>query len=294
MVKNKNILVTGANGQLGSSIKSISKNYKYNFFFTERNKLDITNFIDVNNFLNKNKINIIINCAAYTDVIEAETNIELANRVNNLAVDNLANHCSQYNIQLIHISTDFVFDGLAKKPYLEIDYTNPISVYGLTKLNGEKNIFNYDLNNSIIIRTSWLFSLNHNNFVTKILKKINKCDSISVVNNEFGSPTNSDDLAESIMKIIPKIKNKKTEIYNYSNTGFCSRHQFAKKIIELVKGKCILKEAYTKNIEVKRPPFSALNSKKIIDKFDIAIDPWDISLERLLKKLLNNPNDSKK
>ena len=115
-------------------------------------------------------------------------------------------------------------------------------------------------------------------------EKINKCDSISVVNNEFGSPTNSDDLAESIMKIIPKIKNKKTEIYNYSNTDFVHT-SICKKIIELVKGKCILKEAYTKNIEVKRPPFSALNSKKIIDKFDIAIDPWDISLE-IIKKII--------
>ena len=207
MVKNKNILVTGANGQLGVSLKEISNNYDYNFYFKKKIDLDITDFLVLEKFLKNNNINIIINCAAYTDVASAEKNQALSNAVNNLAVGNIARLCHELKIQLIHISTDYVFDGLNNIPLQENDKKNPQNYYGQTKLDGENKILSGMLENSAIIRTSWLYSNLQNNFMPRLLSKLNNQKKILVVEQEVGSPTNAIDLAKVIMKIIPKLSN---------------------------------------------------------------------------------------
>ena len=274
-----NILVTGSDGQLGNSIKRISNGFDiYNFHFTNKNELDITNNNLIQEYIEKNKINIIINCAAFTNVEEAEKKRELADLINHVSVDNLAKICSEQNIQLIHISTDFIFDGLKDYPYNEKDTPNPINIYGLTKLNGEKKMMSYNLDKSIIIRTSWLYSESKNNFVSKILNKINHQNYINVVENEIGSPTNVKDLAKLILSIIPKLKNDKTEIFHFSNIGFCSRYDFAIEINKIVNGKSSIKSESVPESTVKRPKYSALDSKKIINKYDIKIDDWKHSL----------------
>tara|TARA_X000000368_G_scaffold416077_1_gene409182 strand:- start:1024 stop:1908 length:885 start_codon:yes stop_codon:yes gene_type:complete len=279
---NTNILVTGATGQLGSMLKKTSKNYPYCFFFKNKKELDLTNFLKIEKFITKNKINVVINCAAYTDVNTAETNNKLANHVNNIAVDSLAKICSKNKIQLIHISTDYVFDGTFFKPYVESSKTNPLNFYGITKLKGEKKILEYDLNKSIIIRTSWLYSSHENNFVSKIIHKLNKAQDISVTCNEIGSPTNALDLANNILYIIPKLKNKKTEIYHFCNTGYCSRYDFAVKINEMINTKSKIIPQKKSNDRLKRPKFSALNNSKIKSDFNIKINSWEESLERHL------------
>ena len=165
-----NILITGANGQVGSEIKELSRNYNYNFFFTDRTTLDITNKKDVENFCAINNINIIINCAAYTAVDKAESDIENADLINHIAVKNLARFTKEKNIKLIHISTDYVFDGINHKPYIETDSTNPQGIYGKTKRDGEQSMIEINPFNSIIIRTSWVYSFYGNNFVKTMLR----------------------------------------------------------------------------------------------------------------------------
>tara|TARA_Y100000739_G_C20606560_1_gene465900 strand:- start:1865 stop:2746 length:882 start_codon:yes stop_codon:yes gene_type:complete len=289
MVTVKNILVTGSNGQLGSSIKSISASFKYyNFFFKDKSKLDITNFTKVNDFLVNNKIDIVINCAAFTNVDDSEINHKIAYLINHLAVENLAKLCSKNKVQLIHISTDYVFDGEKKNLYTELDIPKPKNNYGKSKLKGENSILEQELINSAIIRTSWLYSEFSKNFVTKIINKLNTNKIITVVEDEYGSPTCANDLAHVILNIIPKLDNSKTEIYHYSNSGICSRYEFAKYISELL----------TKNIEIKpiskdkkdiRPIFSALNSQKIKSVYNIEVNHWKFSLRNFINnKLIKN------
>ena len=197
--------------------------------------------------------------------------------------------CYKLNVQLVHISTDYVFDGLKKTPYNELDKTNPQNYYGTTKLNGEKKILSYNLTNSVIIRTSWLYSNRNNNFVSKILMKLKNENEIFVLENEIGSPTNSLDLARSIINIIPKISNSKTEIYHFSNLGQCSRYEFAKKIKELSNSNCKIYPIKKNKQKIKRPKFSALDPTKIIKNFKIDINSWETSLEmHLNKNKINN------
>ena len=284
MVIKRNILVTGSNGQLGSSLKEISINYNFNFFFKEKKELDITYFDSLENFLKKNNIQTIINCAAYTNVNKAEKNKILSNKVNNTGVENIAKLCNYLNIQLIHISTDYVFDGFNKNiPYRELNNTNPQNYYGKTKLNGEKKILNYDLKNSAIIRTSWLYSKFDKNFVSQIIKKLKNEKEIFVVDDEIGSPTYALDLSKVIMEIIPRLSNIKTEIFHFSNLGFCSRFRFAIKIKEIINSDCIVQPKTLKFTKTKRPNFSALDSTKIIKKFQLSVRPWEKSLEYHLK-----------
>ncbi len=282
------VLVTGATGQLGSSLKKISHNYRFNFFFKSKKELDLTNFSKTEKFLNKNNINIVINCAAYTDVSLAEINMELANLVNNEAVDSLAEICSKLKIQLIHISSDYIFDGNISTPYTESSKTNPLNFYGITKLEGEKKILSHDLNRSVIIRTSWLYSSHENNFVSKIVYKLNKGLDINVTCDETGSPTNAIDLATAILDIIPKLKNNKTEIYHFSNIGYCSRYDFAVKINEFINTKSKIIPLKNINTKLKRPKFSALNNSKILNDFNIKINIWEESLEKHLNLIKMN------
>jgi len=226
-MQTKNILVTGSNGQLGLEIKTLYSSYEYKFYFTDRKILDITNQNDIRKYIINNNIDIIINCAAYTAVDKAEEDFENADKVNSIAVRNLAILSNEFGIKLIHISTDYVFDGENFKPYTEDDITNPNGIYGQTKLDGENAMIEYNLTNSIIIRTSWVYSSFGNNFVKTMLRLGKEKDELGVIFDQVGTPTYARDLAKTILDILPNIKNDKTEIYNYSNKGVLSWYDFA-------------------------------------------------------------------
>lgn len=276
------ILVLGAGGQLGSEIRNISKNFNYDFIFKNSTQLDITDFVKTRTFLELNKVDVIINCSGYTNVGLAESNYSEANIINNLAVENIAQICEDLNIKLVHISTDYIFDGKLGVPYVENDQPNPLNIYGKTKFDGETKITSLCLKNSIIIRTSWLYSAYGSNFVSKIIEQLKTKKEIYVTDDEWGSPTYAGDLAKSILKILPYLESDSTEIYNYCNLGVCSRFQFAKKIESLLslKNKIRVKKFSSDNIN--RPKFSALNNKKIINKFNLSIPSWENSLKKYI------------
>jgi len=280
-----NILVTGVNGQLGSEIRELSSDYKYKFYFTDRKTLDITNQNDIRKYIIENNINCIINCAAYTAVDKAEDEKELSNDINHLAVKNLAILSNEFGIKLIHISTDYVFDGENFKPYTEDDITNPNGIYGQTKLDGENAMIEYNLKNSIIIRTSWVYSSFGNNFVKTMLRLGKERDELGVIFDQVGTPTYARDLAKTILDILPNIKNDKTEIYNYSNKGVLSWYDFAKEIMRMAKLDCIINPIETKDYPTpaKRPHYSLLNKSKIKQEFHITIPYWKDSLDECLK-----------
>ena len=223
-----NILVTGANGQLGSELRELAPEYKnYNFFFAGVKELDICNHKEVANFIKVNQIGTVINCAAYTAVDKAEDDFELADKINHLAVANFAQIAKDKHIKLVHISTDYVFDGTNHKPYTETDTPKPQSVYGKTKLAGEQAVQLINPTNTIIIRTSWVYSKFGNNFVKTMLRLGKDRDELNVVADQIGTPTNAADLANAILTIVPKIKNERVEVYHYSNEGVCSWYDFA-------------------------------------------------------------------
>ncbi|MEA2098875.1 MAG: dTDP-4-dehydrorhamnose reductase [Campylobacterota bacterium] len=282
-----NILVTGSNGQLGSEIKELSSKYSHNFFFTNRENLDITNKNKILKFIDENSINSIINCAAYTAVDKAENDKSNANYINNIAVKSLAELAKEKDIKLIHISTDYVFDGTNFKPYNETDKTNPNGIYGSTKLNGEISLQTINPKNSIIIRTSWVYSSFGNNFVKTMLHLGKEKDELNVIFDQVGTPTYAKDLAKLILDIIPKLKNENTEIYNYSNEGVLSWYDFAKEIMKMAKINCKVNPIETKNYPTpaKRPYFSLLNKNKIKNDFNITIPYWKDSLDKCLQKM---------
>jgi dTDP-4-dehydrorhamnose reductase len=287
MTNQINILVTGSSGQLGSEIKELSSNYNYNFFFISRENLDIVNLNDIRAFIIENNINTIINCAAYTAVDKAEDEEKIANSINNIAVKNLAMLSNEFGIKLIHVSTDYVFDGTNHKPYIEDDTINPQGVYGQTKLDGEKAILEYNLKNSIIIRTSWVYSSFGNNFVKTMLRLGREKDELGVIFDQIGTPTYARDLAKAILDIVPKIKNDKTEIYHYSNEGVLSWYDFAKEIMKMAKIDCTINpiETFQYPTPASRPHYSLLNKSKIKKEFDIVIPYWKDSLVECLKVL---------
>ena len=283
--KNYNILVTGSNGQLGSEIKELSSNYFYNFFFTDRNSIDITSKDSIRSFCQTNNINVIINCAAYTAVDKAELDELNADLVNRKAVKKLALVSSELNIKLIHISTDYVFDGRNFKPYCEEFQTNPQGVYGKTKLDGENEMRDINPKNSIIIRTSWVYSSFGNNFVKTMLRLGREKESLGVIFDQVGTPTYARDLALTILDIIPKITNEKVEIYNYSNEGVLSWYDFAKEIMKMAKLDCKINpiETFQYPTPAKRPHYSLLNKSKIKSTFNIEVPYWKDSLDECLK-----------
>lgn len=280
-----NILVTGSSGQVGSEIKELSKEYNYNFFFTSSKDLNITNFTKVKEFIDTNSIDIIINCAAYTAVDKAEDEKELADAINHQAVKNLAEISKEKDIKLIHISTDYVFDGKNYRPYIESDATNPNSVYGSTKLKGEKALREINPKDSIIIRTSWVYSSYGANFVKTMLRLGKERDSLGVIYDQVGSPTYAKDLAKTILEVLPKINNKAIEIYNYSNEGVLSWYDFAKEIMKMAKIECKINPIETKEYPTpaSRPHYSLLNKSKIKNDFDIIVPYWKDSLDSCLR-----------
>jgi dTDP-4-dehydrorhamnose reductase len=282
-----NILVTGANGQLGSEIRELSCEYKNNYFFTDRVELDISNEQVLKDYINSNNIDVIINCAAYTAVDKAEDDKVNADKINHLATKYLSSIAKEKNIKLVHVSTDYVFDGKNYKPYTEEDVVSPNSVYGNTKLDGEKAMQEINPKNSIIIRTSWVYSSFGANFVKTMLRLGKDKDELGVIFDQVGTPTYAKDLAKTILAILPKIANDNVEIYNFSNEGVLSWYDFAKEIMRMAKLECKINPIETKEYPTpaSRPHFSLLNKAKIKKEFNIEIPYWKDSLDECLKTM---------
>jgi dTDP-4-dehydrorhamnose reductase len=288
------ILVTGKSSQLGKSIHKIVTSNEQNseFVFIGREALDLSSQDSIINYFNNNSFDIIINCAAYTAVDKAEKEVELANYINHLAISKIAEISNKKEIKLIHISTDYIFDGISDKAYLESDGPSPLNIYGKSKLAGELAVCMAMQKNAIIIRTSWLYSEYSNNFVDTILRKAQKFDELSVVSDQFSSPTNASDLAKVIIQIINHKKfrnhNQSTQIYHYSSYGVCSWFEFAREIVELANIDCQVNPIETKDYltDAKRPKYSVLNTDKIVDGFGLEIPFWKDSLKASIDNLL--------
>ena len=281
-MKNKTILVTGASGQLGNCIRLISEKYKFNFLFKKSEELDITNKEKVVNFFEEHPIDFVINCAAYTNVEQAEKEPEKAFLINAEGTRNIAESCKKNKTVLIHISTDYVFDGKGTEPYSENDIPNPINEYGKSKLKGEQYIQEL-MDMYFIIRTSWLYSQFGHNFFKTILKKSETEKKLTITTGEIGTPTNANDLANFILAII-KENRKEFGIYHYSNQGQASWYDFAKEIIK-VSGKLdniVLIKTDNYPTFAKRPKYSVLGKGKIMNVYSIILVEWKNSLKSLI------------
>jgi len=287
------ILVTGKDGQLGRSIhKVISANSEIDndygsneFIFVGRRELDLSNDSNINHYFNSNnKFDIIINCAAYTTVDKAEEESELANKINHLAVKKIAEIANKQEFKLIHISTDYVFDGESNKLYTETDITNPINVYGKTKLAGEKALQDIMSTDAIIIRTSWVYSEYGNNFVKTMLRLGKERNELSVVSDQIGSPTYATDLAKAILGIINnkdyQDKNQSTQVCHYSNEGEISWYEFAKEIFKLAEVDCKVSPITTEQYPTpaRRPMNTIMDKNKITKAFSVDTPDWKKSL----------------
>lgn len=287
-----NILVTGANGQLGHEMQRVAKLFDntYNFTFTDiaegYTKLDITNLDDVRKMVNEQNINVIVNCAAYTNVDRAETDFDTANLINNTAAGNLATAMKEADGTLIHISTDYVFQGDRNIPCREDWDTNPLGVYGKTKLAGEQAIKATGCKH-IILRTAWLYSQWGKNFVKTMQSLTASHDTLKVVFDQVGTPTFAGDLADTIAHIISTNQLNKTGIYHYSNEGVCSWFDFAKLICQLSGNTCDIEPCYSEEFPspVKRPHFSVLDKSKLKNTFGIRVPYWTDSLRLCIEQL---------
>jgi len=291
-IKSK-ILVTGGNGQLGKELREFSSLHTgLDFVFLSREELPIHQFELVRNYFNTLKPAYCINCAAYTAVDKAEAEKDLAFQINGEAVGVLAAICKEHNTKFIHISTDYVFNGEAAYPYTESFPTDPINVYGASKLEGEKQAIQLDPE-CIIIRTSWVYSSFGRNFVKTMMKLMSEKDEIKVIKDQLGSPTNAADLAETIFNIIAlchlQIYNWNPGIYNFTNEGIISWYDFAKAIKEITNSPCDVKPISTEEYPTpaKRPAYSVLDKTKIQNTFGIQLKNWNQSLENCIKKLQN-------
>jgi len=286
-------LVTGASGQLGRSIKSLVKlqNISNSFVFATRDQLDLSYLNNIQSYFKDRKFDLIINCAAYTKVDKAELDEKQANLINHLAVKKIAEIAQINNIKLIHISTDFVFDGFKSQPYLEGDTADPLNIYGKTKLAGENAVISIMHSNAIIIRTSWVYSEYGNNFVDTILKLVKNGNELNVVSDQIGTPTYASDLGLAILTILRSEKFNRSEqeskIYHYSNKGFCNWHDFAKEIINILGSNCILNPIKTEDYPTtaKRPRNTVMSTDKISQEFDLKINYWKDSLKVCMKNL---------
>lgn len=278
-----NILVTGSNGQLGSSIRSIADQYpNLNFIFVDRTVVDITNRTSVLAFFERNFIDWCINCAAYTAVDKAEEEEDIAHSVNVIGVKYLAQACNDYKVKLIHISTDFVFDGTGHTPYTETDETQPINIYGQTKLEGEVAIASI-LEQHFVLRTSWLYSEFGNNFMRTMLRLSKEKEELKIVNDQIGTPTYAGDLAIFIVKLI-ELDSHHYGIYHYSNTGVASWYDFAKAIFDLNQISISVIPIPSTDFPTPaiRPKYSVLDKTKVSLEFNIEIPQWRHSLEKAL------------
>jgi dTDP-4-dehydrorhamnose reductase len=284
------ILITGANGQLGNELKVVSKNfYGYDFIFTDIDTLDITNPEKISDFIKKSGPDWIINCAAYNLVDKAESEPDMATLINGTAVKNITEVIKGSDCRFIHISSDYIYDGKSNVPYNEYSLPNPLSTYGRSKLAGEKYALLHQ--GSMIIRTSWLYSLFGNNFVKTILKHAREKESLKVVFDQTGTPTYAADLAGAIMSIISGvIRNQialNAGIYNYSNEGVCSWYDFATEIIHEAGLTCQVNPIITKDYPsaAQRPTYSVMDKSKIKDNYGLSIPHWRTSLKKCMKLL---------
>lgn len=285
-----NILITGAKGQLGSEISEISVQHPdFRFHFHDADTLDITDYPVLKEFILSNRIQYIVNCAAYTAVDKAETEIEKAEKINAEAVGNIIRCAEQNQAFVIHVSTDYVFDGNSNKPYKESDRVNPLSVYGKTKEAGEQMVKQY--RKGMIIRTGWLYSSYGNNIVKTVLKLAKDRKVLNFVFDQTGTPTYAADLAHAILTVLHQSEEResgfKTGIYHYSNEGVCSWYDFVKTIIQLEGLDCSVNpiETFQYPTPAIRPVYSVLNKNKIKNTFALDIPYWRDSLEICLKKL---------
>jgi dTDP-4-dehydrorhamnose reductase len=284
------IVVTGANGQLGSEIQLLAPKYKlWNFAFSDVDTLDLTDEKAIKEMLVKEHPSFLINCAAYTAVDKAETDKKNATLINAEVPKNLARLAKKFNFKFIHISTDYVYSGKNFKPYTENDKTEPSSVYGKTKLLGEENVIHHT--DALIIRTSWLYSKFGNNFVKTMLRLGSEKEKLTVVFDQIGTPTNAHDLASVILHIIANYEENlewRPGIYNYSNEGVASWYDFAQEIMSLGKRKCkvypITSSEYP--LPAPRPAYSVLNKNKIKETYAISIPYWKDSLKEVVEFLI--------
>ena len=285
----KTILVTGANGQLGNSIRVLAGQYpQYNFLFTDVDTLDITDPAAVKAAVKDNQVNYIINCAAYTAVDKAEDNEELCRRLNSFAVCVLGEAAREAGAKMIHVSTDYVFSGTGYCPYKETDGTRPVSVYGRTKLAGEEGLMEV-CPDAVIIRTAWLYSEFGSNFVKTVLRLGKERDELGCVFDQVGTPTYAGDLAAAILSVVTADEKGAfvPGIYHYSNEGVCSWYDFTVKILQIAGIDCRIRPIETKDYPTKavRPPYSVLNKNKIKETYGVAIPHWEASLRVCMGKL---------
>ena len=282
----KTILVTGSDGQLGNEINSLKHNFKnFNFIFTDKGDLDITNPKELSIFFEDNKIDYCINAAAYTAVDKAEEDMEMAFMLNSEAVLYLVDACAINNTKLIQISTDFVFDGKANKSLKEDDTANPLSVYGFSKLKGEEIALQ---NNALVIRTSWLYSTFGNNFVKTMIKLGSERDELNIIDDQIGTPTYAKDLAEMILFLIENFdKDKLSGLYHFSNDGKASWYDFAVEIFRIKGIECKVNPIPTTEYPTpaERPKYSVMDKSKIKYIFSIALKDWKLSLRRCLNEI---------
>ncbi len=289
----KKVLVTGATGQLGSELKEMTKHHEsmFQYFYKGSADLDITQLDSVREFVRLNSIEYIVNCAAYTMVDMCESNVEECDAVNHLGAENIAKVATEFNCKLIHISTDYVFDGTANTPYKEDDAVNPLSVYGKSKEEAERAVMSI-APNSIIIRTAWLYSSYKVNFVNTMLRLMQEREELSIVNDQRGTPTYAKDLAEAITIILEHAEQGewKKGIYHFSNLGETTWYGFAEKIKEFAQiENCKLIPIETKDYPTPavRPMYTVLDKSKIQDAFHFIIPHWEESLKKFF--LANRP-----
>lgn len=283
-----NILITGCNGQLGNELQLLEAKYQqHTFFKTDVNELDITNQLAVDDYVFRNQIDCVINCAAYTAVDKAEEQKELCTTLNTVAPSYLAAAVEKRGGCMIQISTDYVFDGTHSTPYVETDTPAPNSVYGCTKLAGELGVTKF-CKKSIVIRTAWLYSTFGNNFVKTMLRLGRERKELGVVADQIGSPTYAADLAAAIMTIVEK--GVKPGVYHYTNEGVASWYDFTKAIHRMAGIKdCNVKPIHTSDYPTAatRPAYSVLDKKKITDDYQLTIPHWEEALQRCMDSLLN-------
>ena len=284
-----NILVTGANGQLGNEMRLVSKHSTHRYFYTDVDELDITDINAIRTVVKEYAINVIVNCAAYTNVDKAEDDKEMADLLNHKAVENLAIVAKEADATLIHISTDYVFQGNQCVPCREDWEPHPNSVYGSTKLAGEESIISVGCKH-IIIRTAWLYSPFGKNFVKTLQRLTAEKDQLKVVFDQVGTPTYAGDLANVIYKIIEEDMLDKQGIFHFSNEGVISWYDFAKQICELSGNQCDIQPCHSDEFpsKVKRPHFSVLDKTKIKETFHLRIPYWKDSLKKCINILAEN------
>ena len=283
------ILITGSNGQLGNEMQQAAVRFPdFNYIYTDVAELDICDKGALDAFVKANNVNVIVNCAAYTAVDKAEDDVELCYKINRDAVRNIAEVATENKVKVVHVSTDYVFDGTNYLPYTEDMPVCPATVYGKSKLEGEQALLE-NCKESVILRTAWLYSSFGNNFVKTMMKLGTERDSLGVIFDQVGTPTYAADLADAILQLLSN-KTFVPGIYHFSDEGVCSWYDFTKTIHRMANITCDVKPIETKDYPARtpRPHFSVLNKGKIKSTYGISIPHWEVSLEKCIQLLQNS------